>query len=163
MIQRMTSNRTQIAVIGKLIERVRHEHKLTTATLALLSGVTNAQVKAIEEGRDEAFVDHAHRIDCARRIAVAMGLPENHFLQIKKAVADKHDVVNQAALSSSPDSLPREVWEHLPVAGLKILASLRTTDYPRAPEQRRQSSPLLIALIVSLVLTALMLGLAWVD
>lgn len=163
MIQRMTSDRTQVTVIDKLIERVRHEHKLTTATLALLSGVTNAQIKAIEEGSDDAFVDHAHRIDCARRIAIAMGLPENHFLQIKNTAADTHDVVTQAALLSSQDSLPREIWEHLPVAGLKVLASLRTADYPRAPEQRRQGSPLLIALIVSLVLTALMLGLAWVD
>lgn len=163
MIRRTTSDRTQITVLDKLIERVRHEHKLTTATLALLSGVTNAQVKAIEEGIAEAFVDDAHRIDCARRIAVAMGLPENHFLQIKSAAANTQGVVRQAALLSSPDSLQREAWEHLPVAELKVLANLRTTDYPSVPEQRRQGSPLLIALLVSLALTALMLGLAWVD
>ena len=144
MTRRIHSSRAQITVPGKLIERVRREHKLTTATLAMLSGLEDAQVKAIEEGSDSAFVDEAHRIDCARRIALAMGLPDHHFLQIPPSAARTQRIVRQTALSSSPELLPRDAWQQLPVAHLKVLDALRAIDYPSAPEQRRRGSPLLV-------------------
>jgi len=68
----------QTTVLGKMIERVRREHHLSTVTLAMLSGLSDAQIRAIEEGASHTFVDEAHRIDCARRIAIAMGLPETY-------------------------------------------------------------------------------------
>ena len=149
----------QVIVLGKLIERVRREHKLTTHTLAMLSGLTDAQIKGIEEDNMTAFVDEAHRIDCARRIAVAMGLPEHHFLENYASASARH-VTPQKTRPSAPRQLSRDAWESLPVADLKVLAKLRTIDYPSAPEQRRHGSPLLIALAVSLLLAALILGLA---
>lgn len=161
MTRRNRSSRAQITVPGKLIERVRREHKLTTATLAMLSGLEDAQVKAIEEGSDSAFVDEAHRIDCARRIALAMGLPDHHFLQMSSSEASAQRNVRQTVLPSSPEWLPREAWEQLPAAHLRVLAALRAIDNPSAPEQRRRGSPLVIALGLSLILTALMLGLAF--
>jgi transcriptional regulator with XRE-family HTH domain len=161
MTRRNRSSRAQITVPGKLIERVRREHKLTTATLAMLSGLEDAQVKAIEEGSDSAFVDEAHRIDCARRIALAMGLPDHHFLQMSSSEASAQRNVRQTVLPSSPEWLPREAWEQLPAAHLRVLAALRAIDNPSAPEQRRRGSPLVIALGVSLILTALMLGLVF--
>ena len=163
MTRHIRSSRAQITVSGKLIERVRREHKLTTATLAMLSGLEDAQVKAIEEGSDSAFVDEAHRIDCARRIALAMGLPDHHFLQMSSSATSGQRNVRQTILPSSPEQLPREAWEQLPVAHLKVIAALRAIDYPSAPEQRRRGSPLVIALGVSLILTGLMLGLAFLH
>ncbi len=157
MTRGIKSSRAQITVPGKLIERARREHKLTTATLAMLSGLEDAQVKAIEEGSDSAFVDEAHRIDCARRIAMAMGLPDHHFLQIPSSAASSQRIVGQTALTSSAELMPRDAWEQLPVADLKVLTTLRAIDYPSAPQQRRRGSPLLVALLVSLILTALML------
>ena len=159
MSGRLKKTGGQITVLGKLIERVRREHKLTTATLAMLSGLTEAQIKGIEEDDSTAFVDHAHRIDCARRIAMAMGLPENHFLE-KHLATNTQRVVPPKARPSVPEPLPRDAWENLPVADLKVLAKLRAIDDPGMPEQRRYGSPLLIALVVSLLLATVILGLA---
>jgi transcriptional regulator with XRE-family HTH domain len=159
MTTRLKKTGVQVTVLGKLIERVRREHKLTTATLAMLSGLTDAQIKGIEEDSMIPFIDEAHRIDCARRIAIAMGLAENHFLE-KHIATNAQRVVTQKTLSSAPEQLPRDVWENLPIADLKVLAKLRTIDSPVAPEQRRHGSPLLIALVVSLLLATVMLGLA---
>ena len=158
---RLKQTGVQIIVLGKLIERVRREHKLTTATLAMLSGLNNAQIKGIEEDSMTPFVDEAHRIDCARRIAIAMGLPDHHFLE-KHIATSAQRVVPQKALSSAPEPLSRDAWKNLPIADLKVLAKLRTIDSPAAPEQRRHGSPLLIALVVSLLLAALIVGLAFI-
>ena len=159
MSGRLKKTGGQITVLGKLIERVRREHKLTTATLAMLSGLTDEQIKGIEEGDSTAFVDYAHRIDCARRIAMAMGLPEHHFLE-KHLSANTQGAVPPKAHASAPETLPRDAWQHLPVADLKVLAKLRAIDDPGMPEQRRHGSPLLIALVVSLLLATVILGIA---
>jgi transcriptional regulator with XRE-family HTH domain len=151
----------QLIVLGKLIEQVRREHKLTIATLAMLSGLTDAQIKGIEEDNTTAFVDDAHRIDCARRIAIAMGLPEHHFLD-NHASTSAQSVLTKKTRPPVPQQLTRDAWESLPVADLKVLAKLRTIDHPSAPEQRRHGSPFLIALLVSLLLATLMLGLTFV-
>lgn len=149
---------TQTIVLAKLIEQVRREHKLTTATLAMLSGLTDAQIKGIEEDNVAAFIDDAHRIDCARRIAIALGLPERHFLD-NHASTSARRVLPQKVSSSMPQQLSRDAWESLPVADLKVLAKVRTIEYPGVPEQRRQGSPLLIALLATLLVAALILGL----
>lgn len=158
MTRHLKKTGTQITVLGKLIERARREHKLTTATLAMLSGLSDAQIKGIEHGNAAAFVDDAHRIDCARRIALAMGLPENNFLETHAATTSAQRIIPEKARPPGPEQLSRDVWEDLPVAGLKVLATLRATDYPSAPEQRRSGSPLRIALMACLVLSVLMLG-----
>ena len=150
---------THLVVLGKLIERVRHDHKLTTATLAMLSGLADVQIKSIEEDDMSAFVDDAHRIDCARRIAIAMGLPEHHFLENHESISSG-GVASQKTNDATPKQLSRDAWESLPVADLKVLAKLRSISFPSAPEQRRQGSPLLVALLVSLLLAALILSLA---
>ncbi len=157
MTGRLRKTGGQITVLGKLIERVRREHKLTTATLAMLSGLTDAQIKGIEEDDMTAFVDDAHRIDCARRIAI--GGPDHHFLEKHLTSHAQRDVPQKTRLSSS-EPLPRDAWENLPAADLKVLAKLRAIDDPGTPEQRRHGSPLLIALVVSLLLATVILGLA---
>jgi predicted transcriptional regulator len=149
----------QTIVHGKLIERVRREHKLTATTLAMLAGLTDAQINGIEEDDMTAFVDEAHRIDCARRIAIAMGLSEDHFLENLVSHSGQR-VLPQKKTASVAAQLSRDAWENLPVADLKVLAKLRSIDCPVAPKQRRHGSPLLISLLVSLLIAALILGLA---
>lgn len=162
MSQSIKDPRQQITVLGKLIERLRREHQLSTATLAMLSGLSDAQVRAIEEGSSPAFVDEAHRADCARRIALAMGLPEHHFLQTDTPATTSKRIIRQTDTVAAA-SLARDEWQALPVADLKVITALRSIEYPYAPEQRRQGSPIIIALIVSLLLTGLMLGLTFMH
>ncbi len=152
----------QIIVLGKQIELVRREHKLTTATLAMLAGLTDAQIKGIEEDDITAFIDDAHRIDCARRIAIAMGLSEDHFLE-QLASNSGQRVLPQKKSASVTEQLSRDAWENLPVADLKVLAKLRSIDQPVTPERRRNGSPLLIALLASLLIATLILGLAFLH
>ena len=147
----------QTTVLGKMIERVRREHHLSTVTLAMLSGLSDAQIRAIEEGASHTFVDEAHRIDCARRIAIAMGLPETYFLQTDNAPAEQRVPPIEAA---PVDGISRAMWGHLPVAELKVLASVRTTEALPGLQQRRSGSPMLIALILALLLAGLILGLS---
>ncbi|NDC09635.1 MAG: XRE family transcriptional regulator, partial [Oxalobacteraceae bacterium] len=140
----------QTTVLGKMIERVRREHHLSTVTLAMLAGLSDTQIRAIEEGASHTFVDEAHRIDCARRIAIAMGLPETYFLQTDNLPAEQRATPIEAA---PVDGIGRAMWGHLPVAELKVLASLRTTEQLPELQQRRSSSPMLIALILALLLS----------
>lgn len=147
----------QTTVLGKMIERVRREHHLSTVTLAMLAGLSDAQIRAIEEGASHTFVDEAHRVDCARRIALAMGLPETYFLQTDNLPAE------QRAAPPAPtpsDAMSRSLWGHLPVAELKVLSSMRSTDALPPLQQRRTGSPLLVAFILALLLAVLILGLS---
>ena len=149
------SEHLQAGVLGKEIERARREHKLSTTVLAMLAGLTDAQVQAIEEGSTSAFVNEAHRIDCARRIAVAMGFEADRFLQFDEPLVQPRRVINHAPQRG----LPRDGWEHLPVAALDVLATLRTTELSAAPSEQRRGSPVVISLVVALALAALMLAL----
>lgn len=147
----------QTTVLGKMIERVRREHHLSTVTLAMLAGLSDTQIRAIEEGASHTFVDEAHRVDCARRIAIAMGLPETYFLQTDNLPAEQRATPIEAA---PVDGIGRAMWGHLPVAELKVLAAVRTADPLSEPQQRRSGSPMLIALILALLLSGLILGLS---
>lgn len=141
------------AVLGRQIERARREHKLSTSILAMLAGLTEQQVQAIEEGSDRGFVNEAHRIDCARRIALALGLPRDHFLE-------GDGQASESTARGPAGGVPREAWQHLPLASLDLLASLPACELPPPAEQRRQGSPMLVALVLCLVLSGLMLALA---
>ena len=145
----------QASVLGQEIARARREHKLATTVLAMLAGLTDAQVQAIDEGSTASFVNEAHRIDCARRIAVAMGFEADHFLQFDEPPVQPRRIINQAPIRG----LPRDGWEHLPVASLDVLATLRATDLPPAAAEQRRGSPFVISLLVALALVVLMLAL----
>jgi transcriptional regulator with XRE-family HTH domain len=145
----------QASVLGKDIERARREHKLSTTVLAMLAGLTDVQVQAIEEGSSAAFVNEAHRIDCARRIALAMGFDNDRFLQFDQPTVQPRRIVQHAQRSG----LPRDGWEHLPVAALDVLSTLRATDLPAAAAEQRRGSPIVIALVAALALAGLMLAL----
>ncbi len=149
------SGHLQATVLGKEIERARREHKLSTTVLAMLAGLNDAQVQAIEEGSSSAFVNEEHRIDCARRLAVAMGLEPDRVLQFDASPLEEHFIVNPVR----PRGLPRSSWEHLPAASLDVLATVRAAELPPAPTELRRGSPVVIALLVALVLAALMLAL----
>ena len=149
----------QANVLGKDIERARREHKLSTTVLAMLAGLTDAQVQAIEEGSSSAFVNEEHRIDCARRLAVAMGMEPDRFLQFDAPPLQGQRIVSHAQSRGLSRGLPRNSWEHLPAASLDVLSTLRVTELPPAPAELRRGSPIVIALLVSLALAALMVAL----
>ncbi len=149
------SEHLQATVLGKEIERARREHKLSTTVLAMLAGLNDAQVQAIEEGSSSAFVNEEHRIDCARRLAVAMGLEPDRFLQFDAPPLHAQRIINPA----QPRGLPRSSWEQLPAASLDVLATLRAAELPPAPADLRRGSPVIIALLAALALAALMLAL----
>ena len=75
-----------------------------------------------------------------------------------------HKVVTYAKappIEAAPvDGISRAMWGHLPVAELKVLASVRTTEALPELQQRRSGSPMLIALILALLLAGLILGLS---
>ncbi len=150
------SGNASATVLAKDIERARREHKLSTTVLAMLAGLTDAQVQAIEEGSASAFVNDAHRIDCAQRIAVAMGFAPDRFLQRDAPPVQPRRIIKPASLRG----MPREHWEHLPVASLDVLATLRATELPLPTVEQRRGSPMVVALLVALVLAGLMLALA---
>ncbi len=152
------TNAPMPVVLGRQIERARREHKLSPSILAMLAGLTEQQVHAIEQGGDDGFVNEAHRIDCARRIAVALGLPREQFLQ---AEADGTEVAaGEGTVQDGTSGVPREKWQHLPLAALDVLTSLRACALPPPPTERRRSgSPMLVALLACTALSLLMLGL----
>lgn len=141
------------AVLGRQIERTRREHKLSVSILAMLAGLSDQQVQSIEDGSDEGFVNDAHRADCARRIALALGLPRDHFLQ-------QESTGTAAPGAAPPSGVPREQWQHLPLASLDVLASLAACELPPAAEQRRGGSPMLAGLALCIVLAGLLLAIA---
>ncbi len=153
------SEAMQATVLGKDIERARREHKLSMTVLAMLAGLTDAQVQAIEEGSAAAFVNEAHRIDCARRIAVAMGFEADRFLQSDEPLVQPRRIINDAQKHARQRGLPRDNWEHLPVASLSVLATLRSAELPSPAQEQRRGSPVVIALLAALVLAGLMLAL----
>lgn len=149
--------RTQPTVLGQQVDRARREHKLSRSILAMLSGLTEQQVQSIEEGGSAGFVNDAHRIDCARRIAVALGLDRDHFLQQPATDAPA------ARDGQRPGSrrVPREQWQQSPLAALDVLARLPDCELPPPPaDQRRQVSPTLAALLLCLLLSAAVVALA---
>lgn len=140
-------------VLGREVERTRREHKLSVSILAMLAGLSDQQVQSLESGADEGFVNDAHRIDCARRAALALGLPRDHFLRQQTT-----DTAASAVASAS--GVPREQWQQLPLASLDVLSGLPACELPPAAEQRRAGSPMLAGLALCIVLAGLLLALA---
>jgi hypothetical protein len=139
-------------VLGKKIAQARRDHKLSPAILAMLAGLTEAQILGIEEASRSVFVSEAHRIDCARRIALAMGFPRDQFIESSAPIA-------LTPQGRSEIQVARAAWQHLPVAELELLSDLASTDLPASPSERRQGSPLLVALGIALLLAGLMVTL----
>lgn len=147
-----------LTVVGRQIERVRREHNLSASILAMLAGLTEQQINSIEQDTVEGFVNNAHRIDCARRIALALGLQRDHFLQ--QAPPPSNDAPAPAS-DSAVQGVPREQWQHMPLASLTVLAPLRGCVLPpAATERRRVGAPMLVALLVCTALAGLMLALS---
>ena len=58
----------------RLIE-ARYEHGLSVSELSMITGLTENQIKELENGKEgNSFVDHEHRIDCVKRVAEALGI-----------------------------------------------------------------------------------------
>ena len=77
----MSSLTTNAQVLSKKIHRARRDHRLSISILAMLAGLTEEQVQSLETDAPEGFIEEAHRVHCASRLAVALGYPEDHFLE----------------------------------------------------------------------------------
>ena len=69
-------------ILSKKILQARHDHFLQVSDLSGLSGLTDVQIQALEEGfnKDNCFVDDAHAVDCVKRVANCLGFSKNYFL-----------------------------------------------------------------------------------
>ena len=66
----------------KRIREARYDHGLSVSELGLVAGLTDEQVIGLENEKiNNCFVEYDHRIDCVRRVADALGIDYDHFLQ----------------------------------------------------------------------------------
>ena len=79
----MVGNNFKSEVLCQKVLQARHDHFLQIDDLAALSGLSEVQIKSLEEGsiKNNCFIDESHTIDCAKRLAISLGFPENHFLK----------------------------------------------------------------------------------
>ena len=78
----MNNNKLSKKIFSGKIHQARHDHFLQIEDLAGFSGLTEIQIRSLEEGvnKGNCFVDDAHAIDCAKRIANSLGFPTNYFI-----------------------------------------------------------------------------------
>ena len=63
------------------LAEARYEHGLSVSELSILTGLTEMQIKELENGKEgKAFVEYEHRIDCVKRVAEALGINYDQFL-----------------------------------------------------------------------------------
>ena len=78
----------------KKITETRNDHGLSESELAMISGLSEDQILALENSNGENyFVEEEHRIDCVKRVAEALGINHDQFLMgaiIKKEKVKEH-------------------------------------------------------------------------
>ncbi len=63
------------------LTEARYEHGLSVSELSMITGLTENQIKELENGKEgNSFVEHEHRIDCVKRVAEALGINYDQFL-----------------------------------------------------------------------------------
>ena len=82
----MNNNKLPKKIFSVKILQTRHDHFLQVEDLAGFSGLTEIQIRSLEEGvnKENCFVDDAHAIDCAKRVASCLGFTHNYFLSPEK-------------------------------------------------------------------------------
>ena len=87
----------------KRIREARYDHGLSISELGLVAGLTDEQVIGLENEKiNNCFVEYDHRIDCVRRVADALGIDYDHFLQnIKNRISDSEISDTKARITKS--------------------------------------------------------------
>lgn len=142
-------------ILAKHIQRTRRDHRLGLGILAMLAGLSEQQVQSLENDGQAGFLGEAHRIDCARRLAIALGYPADHFLA---------PATQPVATAGDSTTLPRSEWANLPAASLTILDSEQSvqTDVLPAAETAgsRRFTPARAAPVIAALIAALLLALS---
>jgi hypothetical protein len=97
--------------------------------LSGLSGLTEIQVQSLEEGvnKENCFVDDAHAIDCAKRVADSLGLSQNYFLNLEVNLKkDYEHKFNRDKLGYSENALNyRTLFNQVnPIINLNVLSGI---------------------------------------
>lgn len=144
-------------VLSRKIQRTRRDHRIGIGILAMLAGLSEQQVLSLENDAQAGFIAEAHRIDCARRLAVALGYPADHFLA--PATLSEESTAETGAGSIA---VPRNVWAGLPPASLTILESQQSISLEEQTESARtgrrsitsaRAAPVIAALIAAILLS----------
>ena len=155
----MTRPTPSAQVLSKKIHRARRDHRLSISIMAMLAGLTEEQVQSLESDALAGFIEEAHRVHCACRLAVALGYPEDYFLEHHTpATVLEH-------LSNTRFDIPKADWNGLPAAELKILENVQKINLPASSELFAQtarrataaSAAPLIATLVALIFLGLSL------
>lgn len=155
----MSGPTTNAQVLSKKIHRARRDHRLSISILAMLAGLTEEQVQSLETDAPQGFIEEAHRVHCACRLAVALGYPEDHFLEHHTPAAAPERA------SSTRFDIPKADWHGLAAAELTILDGVQKINLPASSELFAQnarrytaaSAAPLIATLVALIFLGLSL------
>lgn len=153
------------SVLARKIQRTRRDHRIGIGILAMLAGLSEQQVLSLENDAQAGFIEDAHRIDCARRLAVALGYPGDHFL----APASLPEATEETTAETSASSMivPRSVWAGLPASGLTILENQQSIALEEPIESvrasRRSITPARAAPVIAALIAAILLSLSLVH
>ena len=75
------------------LAEARYEHGLSVSELSMITGLTENQIKELENGKEgNSFVEHEHRIDCVKRVAEALGINYDQFLSAAEYLLSGSDM-----------------------------------------------------------------------
>ncbi len=126
----MNNKKLSKKIFSGKIHQARHDHFLQIEDLAGFSGLTEIQIRSLEEGvnKGNCFVDDAHAVDCAKRIANSLGFPNNYFISHE---INLHNTKNN--VKENQDDLENDsknsigFYKSNPISNLNILSDI---DFP---------------------------------
>ena len=126
----MNKNKLSKKIFSGKIHQARHDHFLQVEDLAGFSGLTEIQIRSLEEGvnKENCFVDDAHAIDCAKRVANSLGFTQTYFLsqEINLHESKNHTNENQVNLDNVSD-IHMGSYKSNPILNLNVLSDI---DFP---------------------------------
>ena len=156
------------SVLARKIQRTRRDHRIGIGILAMLAGLSEQQVISLENDAQAGFIEEAHRIDCARRLAVALGYPGDHFLA-PATLPEETEATEETTAETGASSMivPRSVWAGLPAASLTILENQQSIALEEPIESvrasRRSITPARAAPVIAALIAAILLSLSLVH
>mgnify|MGYP001251674471 CR=1 FL=1 len=126
----MNKNKLSKKIFSGKIHQARHDHFLQVEDLAGFSGLTEIQIRSLEEGvnKENCFVDDAHAIDCAKRVANSLGFTQTYFLsqEINLHESKNNTNENQVNLDNVSD-IHMGSYKSNPILNLNVLSDI---DFP---------------------------------
>ena len=125
---KMNNNKLSKKIFSGKILQTRHDHFLQIEDLAGFSGLTEIQIRSLEEGvnKENCFVDDAHAIDCAKRVASCLGFTHNYFLSPEKNLHHISNRIkaNKDNLKNFSDNEQEICQSNNPILNLNVLSDI---------------------------------------